>query len=123
MKIRALTPAFSVCKLRDAAALPQLTPYCFLGVTDEEISLVCETARVPERTLTREDGWRAFRIEGTLDFSLVGVLAELSALLAARKLGIFAVSTYNTDYILTKETQFAQALDALRDAGNEVEEA
>ena len=65
-------------------------------------------------------GWRGFRIEGVLDFSLVGILAGLSAILAARKIGIFTVSTYNTDYILVKNGDFERALAALEEAGYEV---
>ena len=93
---------------------------CFFARTDEEISLVCETAHVPENTTAREDGWRAMRVVGELDFSLVGILARISDVLAREKIGIFAVSTYNTDYILTKETQFEDALAALARAGYEV---
>ena len=67
--------------------------------------------------LACEDGWRAFRIEGQLDFSLVGILAPIATVLAEAKVGIFAVSTYNTDYVLVKEAQFAQAMDMLAEAG------
>ena len=86
-------------------------------INDQLISLVCETASVPENTLAREDGWRAFRVEGTLDFSLTGILSGLSAVLAENKIGIFAVSTYNTDYILVKEENFEKAAAALEAAG------
>ena len=72
----------------------------FIGSTDAELSLVCETDRVPRRTLAREDGWRALRIVGQLDFSLTGILSRIATILADEKIGIFAVSTYNTDYIL-----------------------
>ncbi len=64
--------------------------------------------------------WSGFRVRGELDFSLVGILADLSRVLAAAKVGIFAVSTYDTDYILTKSTDFDRALDALQRAGHEV---
>ena len=58
---------------------------------------------MPKDALERDDGWRAFRIQGVLDFSLIGILSAISAVLAENHIGIFAVSTYNTDYILTKE--------------------
>ena len=92
-------------------------PFCFTGSTDEEFSLVCPTEMVPENTTERDDGWRAFRIVGVLDFSLVGILAGISAVLAENKIGLFAVSTYNTDYILTKVENFEKALDVLKSAG------
>ena len=72
---------------------------------------------VPGNTTDRDDGWCAFRIVGVLDFSLVGILAGISEVLAANKIGLFAVSTYNTDYILTKEENFESALNVLKSAG------
>ena len=63
--------------------------------------LVCMTEHVPDNVTERDDGWKAFRIEGVLDFSLIGILSKISALLAENEIGIFAISTYNTDYILT----------------------
>ena len=65
-------------------------------------------------------GWRAFRIQGTLDFSLTGILSKISRLLAGHKIGIFAVSTYNTDYILTKSGNLQKALDVLEDSGYQI---
>lgn len=79
--------------------------YYFIGRSDEENSLVCLTEDVPDNTIIREDGWRAFYIEGVLDFSLVGILSKISTLLAENNIGIFAVSTFNTDYILVKKTK------------------
>ena len=64
-----------------------------------------------------EDGWRAFRIQGELDFSLIGILAGISAVLAENKIGIFVVSTYNTDYVLTKADDFERALGLLESRG------
>ena len=92
-------------------------PFVFTGSTDEEKSLVCPTPLVPAETLERSDGWRAFRIEGVLDFSLVGILARISDILARNNIGIFAVSTFNTDYILTKENDFERALQLLSISG------
>jgi len=81
------------------------------------LSLVCPTDIVPENTTDRDDGWRAFRIVGTLDFSLIGILARISKILAANEIGIFAISTYNTDYILTKEDNYEKALNVLKVSG------
>ncbi len=67
-----------------------------------------------------EDGWRALRVKGVLDFSLTGILAKISGILANAKIGIFAVSTYNTDYILMKKENFEKALNVLSDAGYDI---
>ena len=91
--------------------------FFFLGKTDEEISLVCRTADTPADTTEREDGWKGFRIQGVLDFSLIGILSKISTVLAENRIGIFAVSTYNTDYVLVKEENFERAINALKEAG------
>jgi hypothetical protein len=70
--------------------------------------------------LARDDGWRMMRVQGVLDFSLVGILAKLSSVLAERRIGIFAVSTYNTDYILVKAENYERALAALAGAGYQI---
>lgn len=119
MKIKALLQPFSVCKVKSLSGSLADCEYCFTAKTDEECSLVCPTDKVPTDTLRREDGWRAFRIEGELDFSLVGILAKISTILSENGIGIFAVSTYNTDYIFTKSESFDNALQALGDAGYE----
>ena len=113
MELHVIDENFTVCKLEDCSGVDPNTPWCFLSRTDEEISLVCPTGRVPANTLVREDGWRAFRVQGVLDFSLVGILAQISGILAEGKISLFAVSTYNTDYILIKEPDFGRALALL----------
>ena len=94
--------------------------FFFIGRTEEEKSLVCMTEHVPGNVTERDDGWKAFRIEGVLDFSLIGILSKISALLAENEIGIFAISTYNTDYILTKKENYAKALEVLEHAGYDV---
>ena len=111
---------FSVCQVADYSGTDLMQPFCFTGTTDEEISLVCPEAIVPANTTERDDGWRGFRIIGQLDFSLIGILAGISEILASEGIGIFAVSTYNTDYIFTKEENFDKALEALKKAGYEM---
>lgn len=128
IQIKQIDGDFSVCKVTDYSQVNLDAQYCFLGKTDEENSLVCLTEDVPNNVAVRDDGWKAFRIQGVLDFSLVGILAEISTLLAENRIGIFAVSTYNTDYILTKRDNYDKALQVLDDAGymqprNEVDHA
>ena len=117
MKLTVLEDIFSICKLKDYEQVDLNRPFVFTGSTDEERSLVCPTPLVPAETLARSDGWRAFRIEGVLDFSLVGILARISDILARDNIGIFAVSTFNTDYILTKENDLERALRLLSSSG------
>lgn len=128
IQIKQIDGDFSVCKVTDYSQVNLDAQYCFLGKTDEENSLVCLTEDVPNNVAVRDDGWKAFRIQGVLDFSLIGILAEISTLLAENRIGIFAVSTYNTDYILTKCDNYDKALQVLADAGymqprNEVDHA
>ncbi len=61
-----------------------------------------------------DDGWKAFRIQGVLDFSLIGILAKIATVLADNGISIFAVSTYNTDYVLIKKENYQKALDILQ---------
>ncbi len=107
----------TVCKLPDTAAIDLKKDFYFIGKTDQEISLVCRTEDTPPLATDQEDGWKGFRIQGVLDFSLVEILAKLTAILAENQIGIFAVSTYNTDYILVKAEQFEHAAEALNAAG------
>ena len=121
MKIKIINRDFSVCKLKDLSMVDYTDEFCFLGKTDEEISLVCSTNSVPDNAIECENGWKAFRIQGILDFSLIGILSRISTLLAENKIGIFAISTYNTDYILVKEADFKKAIDVLQQNEYEIE--
>lgn len=120
MQLRLLSGAYSVCKITDAAEIDWSGEVTFVGKTPDELSLVCETALVPLNTCTREDGWRALFVEGVLEFSLIGILSSITAVLAQAGVSVFCVSTYNTDYILVKEAALAAALDALKAAGHAV---
>ena len=117
MKLERIAHELTICKVADVTEINLNGAFYFIGKTDEEISLVCRTADTPNRTTARDDGWRGLRIQGILDFSLTGILARLSRILAEREIGIFAVSTYNTDYILVKEENFERALEALASRG------
>ena len=120
MIIEVLRQEFSVCRVTVLSEVNMKEEFCFIGKTDEENSLVCSSQNVPSNAAACDNGWRAFRIQGTLDFSLTGILSKISGLLAEHKIGIFAVSTYNTDYILTKSGNFQKALDVLEDSGYQI---
>ncbi len=122
MEIKKLDYDFSVCKVIDYTLVKLNSDYCFIGKTDEENSLVCLTRDVPPNTIERDDCWKAFRIQGVLDFSLIGILSKISALLAENKIGIFAISTFNTDYIMTKKENYNKALEVLKGAGYKIVE-
>ena len=120
MTLKTIPFDLTVCKTATVSEIDQTTDFFFIGKTDEEISLVCKTEDTPGNTVARDDGWRGFRIEGVLDFSLVGILSKISTILAENKIGIFAVSTFNTDYILVKAENLVKAMDVLGKAGYEV---
>lgn len=120
LTIEVLPHMFSVCKVENYAAVNLEDDFCFTGKTDGEKSLVCLTDKVPSNTTERADGWRAFRIAGSMDFSLVGVLAGISGVLAEHKVSIFALSTFDTDYVLVRKQDLNCAVDALRREGYEV---
>ena len=111
---------FSVCQVKDYSLTNLDSEYCFIGKTNEEKSLVCITSEVPENTIQRDDGWKAFRIQGVLDFSLIGILAKVATVLADNGISIFAVSTYNTDYVLIKKENYQKALEVLQTAGYKI---
>lgn len=117
MKLKAVEHRLSVCKVADLSDIDLEADFYFIGKTDEELSLVCRTEDAPTMATERDDGWRGFRIQGVLDFSLTGILSRLSGILAEHEIGIFAVSTYNTDYILVKEANFHRALEILASEG------
>ena len=122
MILHRLPGDFTVCQVRDAREVRLDRDYCFIGKTDEELSLLCPTEDTPPSVLRREDGWKGFRIQGELDFSLTGILSRLAGVLAENKIGIFAVSTFNTDYIFVKKENFDRALLALQQAGYTLEQ-
>ena len=120
VELKKIPYKLTVCKVADISAVDINADFYFIGKTDEELSLVCRTEDTPPITTERDDGWRGFRIQEVLDFSLIGILARLSHILAENKIGIFAVSTYNTDYILVKEENFELALNVLEAEGYSV---
>ena len=117
MELKKLEHNLTVCKVKDISDIDLTAEFFFIGKTDEELSLVCRTEDTPAGMIERDDGWKGFRIRGTLDFSLIGILSKLSGILADHQIGIFAVSTYNTDYILVKAENYDRALKVLASEG------
>lgn len=117
LSLKPILEPLTVCQVADYSQVNWDSDFVFVGQTDEEKSLVCYSKDVPENTTQVDEGWSGFRIEGVLDFSLVGILAKISSLLAEEEISIFALSTYNTDYVLTKTADFDKALEVLEAAG------
>ncbi len=122
MNIKLIDGDYTICKIENIKEVNFNDDFVFLSKTDEEISLVCITEHAPKHTLEREEGWKALRIQGQMEFSLVGVLAKLTGVIAKENIGVFAVSTYNTDYILTKSEDFEKAVLSLRQNGYVIED-
>ena len=118
-----LADQFAICRLAPDAAVPAWAWHgAFVSVTRtaEELSIVCDEAAVPEAVAPVERGWRALRVAGALDFALVGILARLSAPLAEAGISIFAISTFDTDYLLVRAADLAAAIEVLGAAGHDV---
>lgn len=126
LRLAALDGRMAICRLPAGAEIPAgALEGDFLSVTrtPEELSIVCPEEHAPDGGddgVAREDGWRALKLEGPFDLSLVGVLVSATAPLAGAGLGVFAVSTYDTDYVLVEEENLDAAVAALRGAGHEV---
>jgi hypothetical protein len=122
LTLSVLPETLAICRLPADAEIP---PWAIgerlfaLVRTEDELSIVCPQSNVPAEVKSEHD-WRALKVEGPLDFSLVGVLAQLAGVLADIGVSIFAISTYDTDYILVKENQLGNALNALNQAGHKI---
>ncbi len=110
----------AVCRLEPAAPVPAWGfsgDLCSITRTPEELSVVCRERAVPTG-IRCERGWRAFKVQGPLDFGLTGILDALTDPLARAGISIFALSTYDTDYLLVREAQLEEAVTALRATGH-----
>ena len=121
MKLRVLPDLLAVCRLEPDAAVPAWFPARGLRSatwTADELSLICLDSSAP-RSGRVERGWRALMVEGPLDFALTGVMSSLASPLAAARISLFAISTFDTDYLLVRDLE--GALKALRGAGHSIE--
>ena len=119
-----LPDVYAICRLESSAAVPAwalgATGFVSITRTGDELSIVCAEASVPDGVQSAR-GWRCLCVAGPLDFALVGVLASLVAPLAAVGISIFAISTYDTDYLLIRQLDIAAALHELHVAGHIVQ--
>jgi hypothetical protein len=118
----AVDGTFAVCRLAGGSPVPPwatVGPFCSITRTADELSVVCRQDSVPEGVVG-ERGWRCLRVAGAVPFSAVGVLASLAAPLAEAGISVFAVSTFDTDYLLVKEDAWERAADVLVKYGHAV---
>ena len=113
MLLEWLNKEFSVARWTREQKFEELGEFSFWSRTDQELSLVCPTECLPQDVEKHEDGWIGFRVVGQMDFSLVGILAEISGCLAEKKISIFAVSTFDTDYIFINKNNVLLAQNQL----------
>lgn len=117
VSLKLLQEDFSVCQIESVGQVNWQDKFVFVSKTDDELSLVCQTKHVPPQCVQVENDFKAFKIEGILDFSLIGIIAKISKILADNNIGIFVISTYNTDYILVKANKTAEATELLQASG------
>jgi hypothetical protein len=124
MILEVLPQALAVTKLDSTSVIPSWAvqgDFFSVTKTDEELSVVCREALIPKE-IVAERGFRCFKVRGPLDFTLTGILASLAEPLARAKVSIFAISTFNTDYLLVKEKDLALALEVLLGEGHQIVE-
>ncbi len=121
LTLSVLPGTFAVCRLPADEPIPAWAGGAFVSVTRtaDELSVVCADEAIPEG-VRHEGGWRCLKAHGPFDFALVGVLVSLLAPLAEVGVGVFAASTFDTDYVLVKDADLGRAVEALRAAGHEV---
>jgi uncharacterized protein len=121
LRFSRLTGGFAICRLSPGTVIPDWAPHgSFYSVTStaEELSVVCAETQVPAN-VPCEGAWACLKLEGPFPFSETGILAGFVQPLAERAIPVFAISTFDTDYVLVKDGWLERALAALRDAGYE----
>ena len=122
LTMKLLKESLAVCRLEINEKIPDFATegeFFSITKTEDELSIVCSSKAVPEEVKCEKD-WRALKVEGPLDFSLIGILSSISSILAKNKISIFAISTYDTDYILVKENDIYKAISSLEEENYEI---
>lgn len=117
MDLQIIKGDFSVCKVKELDTSILNNVYTFVSITDQEISIICQTKYVPENTITVAHGWSCFRIAEDASFEKYGMIAFLSKIIADLKTSILVVGTFDTDYILIQDQRFEEAVNALEQNG------
>ena len=122
LTMKLLQNKFGVCRLQKDEQIPEWaknSAFYSITKTTEELSIVCSEENIPADIKCERD-WRILKVEGPLDFSLIGILSSISTILACQGISIFAISTYDTDYILVKDNDIDNAIAALSSEKYEV---
>ncbi|MBU3169930.1 ACT domain-containing protein [Clostridium estertheticum] len=122
LTMKLLNEKFSVCRLNKNEQIPEWvknSSFYSISKTSDELSIVCSQDIIPSNIKCEKD-WRILKVEGPLDFSLIGIISSISTILALKRISIFAVSTYDTDYILVKNKDIDNAILALSNERYEI---
>ena len=125
LTLRWLPGELGIARLEAGAPVPawwSSGDFCTVTRTSRELSVVCEAGAIPT-DVRHEPGWRAFHVASTLPFDMTGVLASLTAPLAHASVPIFAISTFDTDYVLVRAAEVDRVTEILRAAGHRFDEA
>jgi len=123
LKLRVLPHRLSICRLPAEAEVPAwalAAPFFSVTRTSDELSIVCPDEQVPAE-VPAERGFSCLHVVGPLVFDAVGVMASLTTALASADISLFAISTFDTDYLLVRQADLPDAIDALREAGQVVQ--
>jgi hypothetical protein len=121
LTLHLLNETFTINKLPQFAEIPSILSkgeMCFIFRTDDELTIVCPDYMAPNN-VQQELGWRCLRVEGQMKLEEVGVLAAITEPLTEAQVPLFAISTFNTDYVLVMEEHLVNAVQALQKAGHE----
>ena len=116
-----LKDTFTICKFKNEMEIPssiKASPFYSITRTADELSVVCEQSRIPEHFTEINRDWCVLKVIGPLDFSLMGIIADISAILKSEEISIFTISTYQTDYVLVKSSNVDKAIEALKTKGH-----
>jgi hypothetical protein len=122
LTMKLLEERFGVCRLNINELIPEWarnSEFYSITKTADELSIVCSQINIPSY-IRCENDWRILKVVGPLDFSLIGILSSISSILAHNKISIFAIPTFDTDYVLVKDKDIENAIDALSSANYEI---
>lgn len=124
MEILILEGLYSVYRFEKNAVIPAVfysSEFWSVTKTSDEVSVISSAGETDLPGLPCEKGWRIIKIEGPLSFSLTGIIAHISRVLAEKEIPIFVTSTYDTDYVMVREQFLARAITAMKEAGYSIE--
>jgi hypothetical protein len=122
LNISVLPDTFAICRLDAGEAIPEWAmrgDFISITRTEDELSLLCPQQNTPHSAQCDRD-WRAFKVDGPLPMDLIGIFASITTPLAGAGISIFALSTYETDYVLVKTKDLGRSIEVLTQAGHQI---